>query len=90
MKLNQKGSRSVKGRAWLISSVESRSVLPHPTNLLQTTVDLGSFLEAQMVKSQPVNVGHPDLIPGLGRSAGEWNSYLLQYSCLENSMYRGT
>ena len=54
MKLNQKGSRSVKGKAWLISSVESRSVLPDPTNLLQTTVDLGSFLEAQMVKNQPV------------------------------------
>ena len=89
MKLNQKGSRSVKGRAWLISSIESKSVLPHPTNLLQTTVDPGSFLEAQMVKSQPANVGHPDSIPGLGRSAGEWNSYPLLYSCLENSMDRG-
>ena len=28
-------------------------------------------------------------IPGLGRSPGEANSYLLQYSCLENSMDRG-
>ena len=26
------------------------------------------------------------LIPGLGRSSGEGNSYLLQYSGLENSM----
>ena len=32
------------------------------------------------------NVG---LIPGLGRSPGEGNGYLLQYSCLENSMDRG-
>ena len=29
------------------------------------------------------------LIPGLGRSAGEGNSYPLQYSGLENSMDRG-
>ena len=29
------------------------------------------------------------LIPGLGRPPGEENSYLLQYSCLENSMDRG-
>ena len=29
------------------------------------------------------------LIPGLGRSPGEGNGHLLQYSCLENSMDRG-
>ena len=28
-------------------------------------------------------------IPGLRRSLGEGNSNPLQYSCLENSMYRG-
>ena len=28
-------------------------------------------------------------IPGLGRSPGEGNGNLLQYSCLENSMDRG-
>ena len=28
-------------------------------------------------------------IPGSGRSPGEENDYLLQYSCLENSMDRG-
>ena len=31
----------------------------------------------------------PGLIPGLGRSPGEGNDYLLQYSGLENSMDRG-
>ena len=30
-----------------------------------------------------------DLIPGSGRSPGEGNGYLLQYSCLENPMNRG-
>ena len=30
-----------------------------------------------------------DPIPGLGRSSGEGNAFLLQYSCLENYMDRG-
>ena len=30
-----------------------------------------------------------DPIPGLGRSSGEGNAFLLQYSCLENSIDRG-
>ena len=33
--------------------------------------------------------GDVGLIPGLGRSPGEGNGYLLQYSCPENSMDRG-
>ena len=36
------------------------------------------------------NAGDLDLIPGLGTSPGEGNGYPLQYSCLENSMDRGT
>ena len=35
------------------------------------------------------NAGDPGLIPGLGRSPGEGNGYLLQYSYLENSIDRG-
>ena len=34
-------------------------------------------------------MGELGLIPGLGRSPGEGNGNLLQYSCLENSMDRG-
>ena len=30
------------------------------------------------------------MIPGLGRSPGEGDGYLLKFSCLENSMHRGT
>ena len=33
-------------------------------------------------------MGDLGLIPGLGRSPGEGNSFPLQYSCLENSMDR--
>ena len=35
------------------------------------------------------NEGDMGLIPGLGRSPGEGNSYPLQYSGLENSIDRG-
>ena len=37
-------------------------------------------------KESTNNVGDWGLIPGSGRSPGEWNGYPLQYSCLENSM----
>ena len=41
-------------------------------------------------KESACNVGDLGLISGLGRSPGEGNGYPLQYSCLENSMDRGT
>ena len=44
--------------------------------------DFWASLVAQMGDQGP--------IPGLGRSPGEENGYLLQYSCLENPMDRGT
>ena len=36
------------------------------------------------------NAGDAGSIPGLGRSPGEGNGNPLQYSCLENSMDRGS
>jgi len=45
-----------------------------------------------VVKSPPANTGDvrdTGSIPGLERSPGEGNAYLLQYSCLENSPDRG-
>ena len=47
---------------------------------------------ALVVKNPPANAGdlrEAGSIPGLGRSSGEENGNLLQYSCLENSMDRG-
>ena len=41
-------------------------------------------------KESACNAGDPSLIPGLGRFPGERNGNSLQYSCLENSMDRGT
>ena len=48
---------------------------------------------AQAVKTLPANAGDPrDLgsIPGSRRSPGEGKGNLLQYSCLDNLMDRGT
>ena len=42
-----------------------------------------------VVKNLPTNAGDMDLIPGSGRSPGEENGNLLQYSCLGNPMDRG-
>ena len=41
-------------------------------------------------KESACSVGDLDSIPRLGRSPGEGNSNPLQYSCLENSMDRGS
>ena len=41
-------------------------------------------------KESACNVGDLGLIPESGRSPGEGNGYPFQYSCLENSMDRGT
>ena len=41
-------------------------------------------------KESACNARDPGLIPGLGRSPGEGNSNSFQYSCLGNSMDRGT
>ena len=40
-------------------------------------------------KESACSEGDPHLIPRLGRSPGEGNGNLLQYSCLDNSMDRG-
>ena len=40
-------------------------------------------------KESACNAGDLGSIPGLGRSSGEGNGNLLQYSCLENPMNRG-
>ena len=42
-----------------------------------------------VVKNLPATAGDVGSIPGLGRSPGEVNGNLLQYSCLGNPMDRG-
>ena len=47
------------------------------------------FPGGTVINNPPANAGDMGSVPGSGRSPGERNSYLLQYSCLENSMDRG-
>ena len=51
---------------------------------------LEASLISQMVKKSACNVGDLGSIPGSGRFPGECNGNQLQYSCLENSIDRGT
>ena len=46
------------------------------------------FLCGSAGKESACNVGDLGLIPGLRRSPGKGNGNPLQYSCLEDSMYR--
>ena len=47
------------------------------------------FPGGAVVKNLPTHARDVGSIPGSGRSPGEGNGYLLQYSCLENSRERG-
>ena len=46
------------------------------------------FPGGSVVMNPPASAEDAGLIPGLGRSPGEGNGNPLQYSCLENPMYR--
>ena len=47
------------------------------------------FPGGSVVKNIPANAGDAGSVSGLGRSPGEGNGNLLQYSCLGNPMERG-
>ena len=47
------------------------------------------FPGGSAVKNLPLSAGDASSIPGLGRSPGEGNGNLPQYSCLGNPMDRG-
>ena len=48
------------------------------------------FPGGSVVKNPPADARDTDSLPGSGRSPGEGNFKPVQYSCLENSMDRGT
>jgi len=47
------------------------------------------FPHSSIGKESACSAGDPGSIPGSGKSPGEGNGNLLQYSCLENPMDRG-
>ena len=63
--------------------------LPDPgTKLSSPAFQAGSFPGCSDHKESTYNAGDPGSIPG--QSSGEGDGYPLRYSCLENSMDRGT
>ena len=50
----------------------------------------GTVLVGSDGRESACSAGDLGLIPGLGRTPGEGNGNPLQYSCLENSIDRGT
>ena len=61
---------------------------PLEKDRLPTPVILG-FPCGSAGKESAHNAGELGFIPELGRSPGEGEGYLLQYSCMDNSMDRG-
>ena len=60
--------------------------------LLVSSIELRAYQVALVVKNLPGNAGdirNTGSIPGSGRSPGEGHGKPLQYSCLQNPMYRG-
>ena len=49
----------------------------------------GGVPGGSVIKNPPAQAGDAGSTPGSGRSAGEGNGNLLQYTCLENPMDRG-
>ena len=69
--------------------LKSPLILPCKNNYCTTQE---SFPGGMVVKDLPAHAqgsGDEGLIPGLGRSPGEGNGNLLQYSCMKNPMNRG-
>ena len=85
-----------------IDCLQSESFLPictaatliylPPSLILIFIKSTGTSPVAQLVKNPPTNAGYArdaGSVSGLGRSPGEVNGNLLQYSCLENFVDRG-
>ena len=87
--------KHLKTRIGLFSSLEYISyraavILCYLQSLISLPLaTTGGFPGGTVVKNLPANAGDADLIPVLGRSPGEGNGNLLQYSCLVNPMNRG-
>ena len=85
-------SSADQGGPWLQQDSSVFHLIKHQGFLLlflgSLSQDLG-FPGGPVGKESTCNAGDPGLIPGSGRSPGEEDGNPLQYSCLENPMYRG-
>ena len=60
------------------------------SNLMEVHLGLPRRLSVKNSLANARDTEYEGLVPGSGRSIGERNRNLSQYSCLENSMERGT
>ena len=72
---------SLAGEVWPYDSFLSKVGIPF---------QMRDFPGGSDSKASAYNAGDPGSIPGWGRSSVEGNGNPFQYSCLENSMDRGT
>ena len=70
-------------RCWVFSHCSIQAVVESSPN-----GDIS--IRAHPMQASACKAGDPDLIPGSGRSPAEGNGNLLQYSCLENPINKGT
>ena len=63
-------------------------ILEHFHHPKRNSVPIDRLLSGSDSKESACNAGDWGSIPGLGKSPGEGNGYLLHYSCLENLMDR--
>ena len=83
---------SPRRQVWLCCKMVQRKTSAQVTGLDLNSALLG-FPVGSVVKNPPASAGNgrdAGSIPGSGRSPGVGNCSPLQYSCLENSMDRGT
>ena len=60
-----------------------------PCPLLRVRTDEKRSKGGPVIKTPSASTGDTSSVPGSGRSSGERNDYLLQYSCLGNPRHRG-
>ena len=81
----------LKWKMWAHTHIQiQRTDFILPANIEAIYKALLGFPGGPDGKNTACNAGDPGSIPGLGRSPGEGIGYSLQYSCLENSMDRGS
>ena len=72
-----------------LAGAAPRDVLSSLGSFRMPPISLRGFCGGSVVKNPPASAGEAGSIPGSGRSPGEGNGNLLQFSCLENPMDRG-
>ena len=72
-----------------LAGAAPRDVLSSLGSFRMPPISLRGFRGGSVVKNPPASAGEAGSVPGSGRSPGEGNGNLLQFSCLENPMDRG-